>query len=45
MENAVESAYKTSVVNLNRDHQRRGLFPATDGGEEDGHTEPREEDA
>jgi hypothetical protein len=39
MENAVESAYKTSVVNLNRDHQRRGLFPATDGGEEDGHTD------
>ena len=32
MENAVESAYKTSVINLNQDHQRRGLFPATDGG-------------
>lgn len=32
MANAVEQAYKISVGNLNREHQRRGLFPATDGG-------------
>jgi len=36
MENAVTEAYKTSVVNLHTDHQRRGLFAATDGGEPDG---------
>lgn len=32
MENAVTEAYKTSVVNLHTDHQRRGLIAATDGG-------------
>lgn len=31
MKNAVESAYQTSVTNLSMEHQRRGLFAATDG--------------
>ena len=32
MENAVESAYKISVTNLHKEHQRRGIIPAADGG-------------
>ena len=32
MENAVESAYRTSVSNLHTEHRRRGILPAADGG-------------